>query len=61
MKRIMMGVVGACCALIWLVLLIATDFSVLVVGGGLLAGLYLNGTTDPDAHSRPRPGSRSIR
>lgn len=43
MKNVALALVGAVAAILWLVLLLASNFSGLLVGGGVLVVLQLSG------------------
>lgn len=50
MRSVILAVAGLLCSLIWLVLLVATHFSLLAVSAGLLIALYATSSS-----GTPRP------
>jgi hypothetical protein len=41
MDKLIIGFAGTLCAVVWLVLLVATAFNLVAVSAGLLVGLYI--------------------
>jgi hypothetical protein len=44
MNRLVLTVLFSICAVVWLVLLVATGFSPAIVSAGLIAGLFVTGS-----------------
>jgi len=58
MHGVVLSMAGLTCALLWLVLLVATSFNGVVVSGGLLGALYVIGSVAGDAR-RPGDGPKA--
>ena len=43
MGKLIIGFAGTLCALVWLLLLVATAFNLVAVSAGLVVGLYITG------------------
>jgi hypothetical protein len=50
MNGIALGLMFSICAVAWLVLLVATGFSLVVVSLGLVAVLFVTGSSPRDSH-----------
>lgn len=57
MRSVILAIAGLLCSVAWLVLLVATNFSLLAVSAGLLVALYAmssSSTPRPNAIRSPR-------
>lgn len=57
MHTLILSLVGLIGGVLWLLLLVATRFNVVVVGAGLLVTLYVIGNTREDTPHHPGRGS----
>jgi hypothetical protein len=61
MNDIVLGLTFSICAVAWLVLLVATGFSLVVVSSGLMAVMFVTGSSPRDSHHPISHGTISTR
>ena len=61
MRRVIVAICGLICSVLWLALLVATDFNLMAVSAGLLGALVVTGSpsmTRPNTVRARQPSTR---